>query len=634
MLFARWIVRCAVVVTAALALAGCPSLTRQGELPPSVDRAEALARQGDHAGAARTFEALAAQNSGVDHNEYVFRATRAYIAARLPDEAARVLATVQTPLNPQQSTRHALLDVEVTLARGQGQQAWQKVSVMTLPATVSEAVEYLKTRQEAAFAAGRPADAVAAEISLEPWLANAQELRQSRLNLLNQLRDASDHGLKIDPRSTNDPVVRGWLELAPLAAAASHNPNAAIPDIEGWRSRNPNHPASEIVRTQLLGSQQVQPLEAAEAHIAVLLPITGRAGAAAREVRDGFMTAYYQSASAGRPRVRVYDTGEGGGIADAINRAGQEGAEFIVGPLTREEVAATADLAVPHAPVLALNFLPNDRPAPANFFQYALSPEDEARLAARRILDDGHRHGVAMVPSGDWGTRVLAAFKQELEAGGGQLFASMSIDPQETDYSEEVQQILRITDSRARYKRLESILGTKLQFEPRRRADLEFIFTPAQAGMERLLRPQLRFHYAGDVPTYATSDAFEPDPRANQDLEGLIFPDMPWMLGGDLADAVRASVRDAWPSGGPRRGRLFAFGFDAYRLAIGLRGARGAINTVNIEGLTGRLTVDTDRRIHRDLSWAQIRGGEVRVLPPPGQTPASAQVEPAAPAAQ
>jgi uncharacterized protein len=634
MLIARWMLRFAVVLTAALALAGCPSLTRQSELPPSGDRAEALARQGDQAGAARVFEALAAQNSGADRNEYVFRATRAYIAARLPEEAARVLATVQTPLSPQQNTRYALLDVEVTLARGQGVQAWQKVSAMTLPATVAEAVEYLKTRQEAAFAAGRPADAVAAEISLEPWLANAQELRQSRLNLLNQLRDASDHGLKIDPRSTNDPVVRGWLELAPLAASASHNPNAAIPEIEAWRSRNPNHPASEIVRTQLLGNQQVQPLEAAEAHIALLLPITGRAGAAATQVRDGFMTAYYQSAPAARPRVRVYDTGEGGGIADAVNRAGQEGAEFIVGPLTREEVVATADLAVPHAPVLALNFLPNERPAPANFFQYALSPEDEARLAARRILEDGHRHGVAIVPSGDWGTRVLTAFKQELEAGGGQVFASLSIDPQQTDYSDEVQQILRITDSRARYKRLESILGTKLQFEPRRRADLEFIFTPAQAGTERLLRPQLRFHYAGDVPTYATSDAFEPDPRANQDLEGLMFPDMPWMLGGDLAEAVRASVRDAWPSGGPRRGRLFAFGFDAYRLAVALRAARGAINTINVDGLTGRLTVDADRRIHRDLSWAQVRGGEARVLPPPGQTPPSAQVEPAAPAAQ
>jgi uncharacterized protein len=630
MLFARWIVRFAVIATAALALTGCPSVVRQEELPPSVDRAEALAHQGDQAGAARVYEALAAQNSGADRIEFVFRATRAYLAARLPDDAARALATAQPPLSPRQNQQYALLDVQITLARGQGAQAWQKVSVMPVPPTVPEATEYFKIREQAAFAAGRPADAVVAEITLERWLPNAQDLRQARLNLLTELRDANDHGIKIDPRTATDPVVRGWLELAPLAAAAVRNPNGAIPEIEAWRARNPNHPANEIVRTQLLGNEQVQPIEA-EAHIALLLPITGRQAAAATQVRDGFLTAYYQSAPAQRPRVRVYDTGEGGGIAEAVTRATQEGAEFIVGPLTREEVMAAADLASPHPPILALNFLPSERPAPTTFYQYALSPEDEARLAARRILDDGHRHGVAMVPSGDWGTRVLAAFKQELEAGGGALFASTTFDSAQTDYSDEVTQILRITDSRARHKRLESILGTKLQFEPRRRADLEFIFAPAQAGIERLLRPQLRFNYAGDVAAYATSDAFEPDPRSNQDLEGLMFPDMPWMLGGDLAEAVRSALHDAWPNGGPRHGRLFAFGFDAYRLAVALRD-RGAANNINIEGLTGRLSLDADRRIHRDLNWAQIHDGEVRLLQPP--TPAAPGAALVAPAAQ
>src|SRR5580700_7962031 len=110
MLLARWIVRCAVIATAALALTGCPSITRQGELPPSVDRADTLARQGDQAGAGKVYEALAAQNTGVDRNEYVFRATRAYLAARLPDEAARALATVQPPLSPQQNQQYGLLD--------------------------------------------------------------------------------------------------------------------------------------------------------------------------------------------------------------------------------------------------------------------------------------------------------------------------------------------------------------------------------------------------------------------------------------------------------------------------------------------------------------------------------------------
>jgi outer membrane PBP1 activator LpoA protein len=351
------------------------------------------------------------------------------------------------------------------------------------------------------------------------------------------------------------------------------------------------------------------------AHIALLLPITGRQSAAATTVRDGFMTAYYQTPEGQRKPITVYDTGDTG-IAEAVGRATQEGADIIVGPLTRDEVVAAAGLVTRRPPILALNFLPPSQPAPNGFYQFALSPEDEARLAARRILADGHRNGIAIVPSGDWGTRVLAAFKQELEAGGGGLFASTALDSSMTDYSDSITTVLRISDSSARHRRLESILGTKLQFEPRRRGDLEFIFAPAQANVERLLRPQLRFHFAGNVPTYATSDAFEPDPHNNADLEGLMFPDMPWMLGSDLADAVRNALQSAYPNGGgPRRNRLFAFGFDAYRVAAALQG--GATN-IQVEGLTGRLTLDPEHRIHRELGWAQIHNGEIKMLPAAG----------------
>jgi outer membrane PBP1 activator LpoA protein len=178
--------------------------------------------------------------------------------------------------------------------------------------------------------------------------------------------------------------------------------------------------------------------------------------------------------------------------------------------------------------------------------------------------------------------------------------------------------VLGISESTARYRRLESTLGTKLQFEPRRRGDIEFIFSPAPANVERLLRPQLRFHYAGDLPDYATSDAFEPDVRINEDLEGLMFPDMPWMLGGDLADAVHAAARDAWPAGGPHRGRLFAFGFDAFRLAQALRHS-GVAGNVSVVGLTGRLSVDEERRVRREIGWAQLHDGELRVLPAAAQ---------------
>jgi len=607
----RWIVRLSALAAAFLTLTGCPSLGPRAEAPPSLDTADALARQGDQAGAARMYEALAMQNSGTDRNGYLFRAVRAYLAARRPEDAARALAAVESPLTATQTLERTLLEVELDLARGQGPQAWQRIGTLPEPATASEAQRYLQLKQQAALAAARAPEAVSAQISLERWLPDTQSLRQSRVNLLSALRDAVEHGVRIDPRSATDATVRGWLELGPIAAAAARNPNGAVADIDAWRARYPNHPASEVVRAELLG-RQIQSVRA-EPHIALLLPVSGRQAAAAVSVRDGFMTAYYQTPAAQRSLIRVYDTGDAG-LADALASATQAGAEFIVGPLTRDEVTAAAGLAAPTPPILALNFLPPERPAPSGFYQFALSPEDEARLAARRILGDGHRHGIAVVPAGDWGSRVLSAFTQELQAGGGELFASATIDNSLTDYSEPLTQVLRISDSKARHKRLESVLGTKLQFEPRRRSDLEFIFAPAQANIERLLRPQLRFQFAGSVPTYATSDAFEPDPRANEDLEGLMFPDMPWMLGGDLAEAVRIAVHDAWPAGGPRRGRLFAFGFDAYRLAVAMR-AHNIPANIQIDGLTGHLTLDPDHRIHRELGWAQLHNGELRILP-------------------
>ena len=224
------------------------------------------------------------------------------------------------------------------------------------------------------------------------------------------------------------------------------------------------------------------------------------------------------------------------------------------------------------------------------------------------------RRGVALIPKGDWGTRVLSAFEQELTAGGGLLMSSVTFDTVLTDYAPEITQVLSISDSHARHRRLESILGTKLQFEPRRRGDIEFIFAASQAGTMRLLRPQLKFHFAGDIPTYATSDAYEPDPMANEDMQGLMFPDMPWMLGGEPADSVRAAAREAWPTGGPRRNRLFAFGYDAYRICD--QPARRQAEDADARWAHGQTSLDSAGRVQRELAWAQMQNGQAKPLTP------------------
>ena len=83
--------------------------------------------------------------------------------------------------------------------------------------------------------------------------------------------------------------------------------------------------------------------------------------------------------------------------------------------------------------------------------------------------------------------------------------------------------------------------------------------------------------------------------------------------GGKRQRLIRAASQ-AWPVGGPARGRLFAFGFDAYRIAAAFRESRTP-SSLDLSGLTGQLTLDPDGHVHRQLMWAQLHGGEVTALP-------------------
>jgi hypothetical protein len=348
----------------------------------------------------------------------------------------------------------------------------------------------------------------------------------------------------------------------------------------------------------------------------LLLPLSGPASTQAATVRDGFLSAFYQVPAATRPDLQMFDTGAVT-AADAIAQARAGGSGFIVGPLTREDVAAVAGLGSESVPVLALNFLPADRPAPAGMYQFALSPEEEAQQVARRMLADGHRRGVALVPRGDWGNRVIEAFTRELTAGGGSLISQTLYDPAEHDYSYELKPLLRIDDSEARHARLQSVLGTKLNFEPRHRGDIEFVFlVPASATNARLIEPQLKFFYAGDIPSYSLSNAYEPDSTdANRDIDGLMYPDMPWLISEDASlDTLRASTEQAWGDGVAWRSRLFAFGYDACQLMLAMSGGRQKLADVQVAGLSGQLHFDARGRVERDLIWVQIRDGEPKRL--------------------
>jgi outer membrane PBP1 activator LpoA protein len=179
-------------------------------------------------------------------------------------------------------------------------------------------------------------------------------------------------------------------------------------------------------------------------------------------------------------------------------------------------------------------------------------------------------------------------------------------------------------------------LGVRLEFEPRRRQDTEFVFLAARPAQGRQIKPQLKYHYAANLPVFSTSAIFSPGNANNRLLNGVSFADMPWMIDPDLLEGqLSESVNDVWPALASR-GRLFAMGFDAYRMVPLLH--RGSFGDRPIAGMSGTLWLDSDRRIRRDLDWAEIDNGKPRLLPPlindfsdPGMVDSSVVAEPPTP---
>ena len=397
----------------------------------------------------------------------------------------------------------------------------------------------------------------------------------------------------------------GWLSLA-LAVKSAGTLEQQQAAIDTWVAQHPAHPAARQLPAPLIKLKELasQPLT----RIALLLPQEGQLAGVARALREGFMAAYYQAQQAGQkpPIIDVIDSSRLSSLDDFYRQAQAQGVQLVIGPLEKPLVKQLAARAQLPLPTLALNYSDSNQVGPPQLFQFGLAAEDEAREVSRRARADGLHSAAAMIPKGEWGDRVLNAFRQDWEANGGTLVAAERVD-QPVQLAQQIADMLNVRNA-------SSSVQTNTGAQASRRQDIDFIFLAATPQQAQQIKPTLNFQYAGDLPVYATSHVFSAsgDQAQYNDMTGIRFCETPWLL--DTSNPLRQQVTRQWPQANGSMGRLYAMGVDAYTLASRL-GQLKALPDSRVDGFSGNLGMSTNQRIERQLPWAQFVGGQVQRLP-------------------
>jgi len=598
---------------AAALLIGCSGGIRPGA--PAVDnhlqlQAVALEAAGNYQGAADVYLQAAAR--AVPPEQYHLNLEAAAILIRGGDllRAKSLLDAIpRTTLDTADARLYDLNRAAIAVAEQHPDIAL--ALLVSVPASGPHLADYHRVRAAAYAQKSEYLLSARERVLLDKYLKDPDAQLENDTQLWETLNNLTDAELQQDRSAPPPDALSGWLELMELTRLYLQQPDALAVVIPQWQQRYPGHPASRAFIARLLDTmrQAGKP----PASVALLLPLNGKLAAAASAVRDGVLAAYYDTPLSGmRPQLRIYDTGDQPETALArYQQAVADGAEFVVGPLRKEAVEAVLTQPVLPVPVLALNQIETPLPDSTGRFQFGLAPEDEAREAARRAWRDGYTRSIALLPDTDWGERVYAAFATEWQALGGVILETQRYDNAKADHSKVISAALNLDNSMARRRQLSAHLGRQLEFEPRRRQDLDIVFLVASPGQARLIRPQLSFFRATSIPVLATSQVYggTPNPSADADMDGITFCDMPWVLDtGSNWKHLQQGISDYWGPNMTRYARLYALGIDAWRIVPYL-GELGGSMFGAYHGVTGNLTLDNQGVVNRSLRCARFRNG-------------------------
>ncbi|WP_167856036.1 penicillin-binding protein activator [Natronospirillum operosum] len=530
-----------------------------------------------------------------------------------PDKTERLLNRLDYPqLSATMQRDFALLSAktELMLFNPRASLAWLTGDAVPLfdSLPLPQQIEISLLRAQAYSLTNSPVAAARERIFIHPLLTDEQKHSNVQAIWLD-LQQADPEALAVLAMVQTAPDYSGWLELANIYHEYQNEPMRLVRGIEGWQQANPRHPAALDLPDSLL--RLTESISSQPEHIALILPVSGDLRGPGQAIADGFLAGYFRAKNEGQdvPELRFYDEANGD-VRQVVTSAIEAGADFIIGPLGRNQVMQVESVNSLPVTVMALNRTDRQVINNENVIQFALAPEDEARQVARHAWFSGHNVAAAIRPQGEWGERVASAFREEWERLGGQLVSTESIPAQDDGrrYLAQVRSLLDIDQSQQRSINIQSVLGTAVEIEPRRRRDLDFIFMAVEPDQARQLRPLLNFQYAEDIPILATSSIVATnDTGRDRDLSGIRLVEIPWLV-SDSAEAEALAALDIEQFS--TYSRLYAMGLDAWHLVPQLPYLRSAPEA-QYRGQTGILRLNERGQIERELAWAQYMNGRL-----------------------
>ncbi|AOV17926.1 hypothetical protein BJI67_13430 [Acidihalobacter aeolianus] len=602
---------------------------------PWAQQAQTQAQAGHPAAAAAIYLRAAPSLPSPQREQIMLKAAALLLQAQQPEQARTVIEHINPQdLSSDDTGRRAGLAAQVALAEHQPAQALAALPTSTTGLSNPVAAELLELRAQAERLNDNPLGAVEARIARAPLLAETSALDANRKSLWELLSQASPQQTRQWLQQATTPPLKGWLALALIAKSTPPQPAALAAALANWQQQYNLPDATPIIEAL---KAQWQAMQVYPPRIAILLPLTGRFAPVSTAILDGLLTAYYRHPSqpdAQPITLRFYDTSaHPQNIPALYARAVRDGAQYVIGPLDRNAVTELAQSGAVSVPTLALNHAADGTQIPAKLYQFGLIPESEAAQAAERASLDGYSRAVALTPNSDWGKRVAAAFSNRFTQLGGQVLATGRYDPTASDFTPAIVNSLNIDYSDARRRAVAATIGQSVEFEARRRQDVDMIFIVGDPRQARLLIPQIRFHHGIGLPIYSISTAYSGthDPRADHDLNGMIFDDAPLLLDAQgPAAAARDAMHTNFPDASRRYPRLIALGEDAFDVLPYL-GRLASEDWARFPGLSGSLKMTPGNVLVRQLEWAQFDNG----LPVPfGQVGTSNTVPTATPAQQ